>query len=94
MEKDSLTSDSITASRPLPQWLVDQRDGLNTIQPVKLVMKEDKSLQTSFIITGVFILLVISILTVYVLKKGSRSINKIEELTQRKSGVPLSGTEG
>jgi hypothetical protein len=69
MVTDSLQYDSL-AKRPLPKWLIDQRDGLNAIQPVKMVMKEDKSLQYSFIGTGVFILLVISILTVYFLKKS------------------------
>lgn len=69
MEQDSLQYDSV-ANRPLPKWLVNQRDGLNTIQPVKIVMKEDKSLQISFAVTGIFILLIISILTVYILKKS------------------------
>lgn len=72
MEQDSLQYDSL-ANRPLPKWLVNQRDGLNTIQPVKIVMKEDKSLQISFAVTAIFILLIISILTVYILRKYKKA---------------------
>jgi hypothetical protein len=71
MEQDSVRYDSIGA-RPLPQWLVKQREGLNAYQPVKIVMKEDRSLETSFILTGVFILLFVSILTFYILRKGKK----------------------
>jgi len=46
MEQDTIIIDSLT-SRPLPKWLTDQRDGLNTLQPVKIEMKEDKSLNIS-----------------------------------------------
>jgi heme/copper-type cytochrome/quinol oxidase subunit 2 len=74
MEKDSLISDSSTASRPLPQWLVKQKEGLNTYQPEKIVMREDRSLQTSFVVTGVFIILIISVLTVFVLRRA-RQLN-------------------
>ena len=72
MEQDSIQYDSL-ANRPLPKWLVDQRDGLNTIQPVKIVIKKDKSLQISFAVTGIFILLIISILTIYVLTKTKKT---------------------
>lgn len=71
MEKDSLKYDSL-GNRPLPQWLIRQKEGLNTYQPEKIVMKEDKSLQVSFIATGIIILLIISILTAYVLGRGNR----------------------
>jgi heme/copper-type cytochrome/quinol oxidase subunit 2 len=67
MKQDSLKNES--ADRPLPKWLVDQKDGLNTIQPQKIVMKDDNSLQISFTVTGIIILLIITILTVYVLRK-------------------------
>ena len=73
MEQDSLKYDTIP-ERPLPQWLTKQKQGLNTWQPEKIVMKEDKSLQTSFIVTGAGIILIICILTVLVLRKKKRNI--------------------
>ena len=69
MGQDTLTYDSL-ANRPFPKWLTDQRDGLNTIQRVKTEMKNDKSLYVSFAITGLFILLVVAVLTIYVLRKN------------------------
>lgn len=68
MDNDSITYDSI-AERPLPKWLTDQRDGLNSVQPVTMVMKEDKSLSVSFTLTGSVILLTITILTIYILRR-------------------------
>lgn len=67
MEQDSLTYDSI--ARPLPEWLEKQKAGLNTYQPVKAVMKDDRSLQTSIIATGAAVLLIVILLTVYILRK-------------------------
>lgn len=69
MEQDTLISDSVSAERPLPAWLIRQKEGLNTYKPEQFVMKEDKSLQVSFIATGIGILLIVSLLTVYILKK-------------------------
>ena len=69
MEQDSLKYDSL-GNRPLPLWLIKQKDGLNTFQPEKIEMKQDKSLQVSFIATGIVILLIISLLTIYILKKS------------------------
>lgn len=66
MEQDSLVLDS---GRPLPDWLVRQKQGLNTYTPEKHVMKEDRSLQVSFALTGLVIILIVSILTIYFLKK-------------------------
>jgi heme/copper-type cytochrome/quinol oxidase subunit 2 len=68
MQKDSLTYDSLN-NRPLPKWLTDQKSGLTIAQPKKVVMKEDKSLNLSFAITGTFILLVVAILSLYILRK-------------------------
>lgn len=68
MDQDTLTYDSLT-NRPLPKWLTDQRDGLNTVQPVKKEMKKDNSLVVSFAVTGAVILLVITFLTIFVLRK-------------------------
>jgi heme/copper-type cytochrome/quinol oxidase subunit 2 len=69
MEQDATGYDSLTI-RPLPKWLTDQRDSLNIVRPVKLQMKEDNSLGVSFFITGVIIFLIITILTIYILKKN------------------------
>ena len=71
MIQDTIRYDSLE-ERPLPKWLTDQRDGLNTFQPPKMVMKEDRSLEISLISTGVVILLIISFLTVYFLKKNKK----------------------
>ncbi len=71
MNQDTVRYDSLD-TRPLPKWLTDQRDGLNTYQPPKLEMKEDNSLQVSLISTGIFILLTIVFLTVYFLRKNKK----------------------
>jgi hypothetical protein len=68
MQNDTISYDSLD-KRPLPGWLVDQKAGLTTIQPGKIVMREDNSLRVSFIFTSVFIIFAIAVLTVYFLKK-------------------------
>ncbi len=68
MDQDTTQNDSM-AGRPLPKWLTDQRDGLNQYQPEIKVMKEDKSLNISFMITGTVILIAVVFLTVLVLRK-------------------------
>ena len=73
MEQDTISSDSL-AGRPLPKWLTDQRDGLNSIQTVMPVIKEDRSLGISLIITGSIILFIITLLTVYVLRKNKNRL--------------------
>ena len=73
MEQDTIRYDSLD-TRPLPKWLTDQRDGLNTYQPQKLEMKEDRSLQISLISTGIVILITLAILTFYYLRKNKKSI--------------------
>jgi hypothetical protein len=69
MEQDSVSYDSL-ASRPLPKWLTDQRDGLNSVQIVTPEIKKDRSLGISLAVTGIFILIIITILTVYILRKN------------------------
>jgi len=73
MDQDTSTYDTL-AERPLPKWLTDQRDGLNTIQPVKREIKEDKILGVSFALTGLFVLLFITILTIYILRKKKNNL--------------------
>lgn len=73
MRQDTVAYDSLEA-RPLPKWLTDQRDGLNTWQPEKLEMKEDHSLQISLISTGIVILITVVILTIYFLRKNKRGV--------------------
>ena len=68
MQKDSLTYDS-AGQRPLPEWLRKQKEGLNTIQPTKIVMKEDKSLGISLIVTFVLVLLIVAFLTYFIIRK-------------------------
>ena len=72
MDQDSVTYDSLQV-RPLPKWLIDQRDGLNTIQPARMEMKDDRSLTFSFILTGAIILLAVTVLTVYILRKKKKN---------------------
>jgi len=71
MRQDTIGYDSLEA-RPLPKWLTDQRDGLNTYQPEVREMKEDHSLSISLISTGVVIFLTILCLTIWLLKKNKK----------------------
>ena len=68
MQSDTLSYDSLE-SRPLPKWLIDQKSGVSTIQPEKLVMKEDHSLIISIVATLSFIILVVGLLTLYLGRK-------------------------
>jgi len=69
VEQDTISYDSLPG-RPLPKWLTDQRDGLNSVQIVMPEIKKDRSLEISFVITGVIILLVITFLTVHIIRKN------------------------
>jgi len=71
MIQDTIRYDSIDA-RPLPKWLTDQRDGLNTYQLEKLEMKEDHSLQISLMSTGIFILIALVFLSIYFHRKNKK----------------------
>ena len=73
MQNDTLSHDTIN-NRPLPKWLLDQKSGLTTIQPQKIVLREDHSLKISFIATTILIILTVAILTVYILKKHKKNI--------------------
>ncbi len=68
MDQDTIVYDSLS-ERPLPRWLTDQRDGLNTYQPEMAEMKEDRSLGVSFAVTGLIIVLAVAFLTIYILRK-------------------------
>ena len=73
MEQDTAIYNYLE-NRPLPKWLTDQRDGLNSYQPEIIEMKEDRSLGISFAITGAFILLVVTVLTIYILRKSRKTL--------------------
>jgi heme/copper-type cytochrome/quinol oxidase subunit 2 len=73
MQTDTVQYDTLNI-RPLPKWLVDQKLGVTTIQPKKIVLKEDNSLKYSFMATIIFILLTIAVLTVYILKKFKKRV--------------------
>ena len=73
MQNDTILYDTLN-NRPLPKWLIDQKEGLNTIQPQKIVMKEDNSLKISFIVTTIIILMAVVILTVFFLKKNKNRV--------------------
>ncbi len=68
MQIDTLSYDSLD-SRPLPEWLIDQKSGITTIQPEEIVMREDHSLTISFIVTGLFIILLVALSTLYINRK-------------------------
>jgi len=71
MQSDTIIHDTLN-SRPLPKWLTDQKTGLNTLQPQKIVMREDNSLKISFIVTAIIIIILVAVSTVFVLKKHSK----------------------
>lgn len=73
MEQDTIYCDSL-AARPLPKWLTDQRDSLNSVLIVMPEIKKDRSLEISFVITGVLILLVITFLTVRLLRNNKSKL--------------------
>lgn len=68
MGNDTLVYDSLD-NRPLPKWLTDQRDGLNTYQPEEYEIRKDKSLEISFLITVGLILLIVWVSGLYYLRK-------------------------
>lgn len=68
MDQDSVKYDSLN-NRPLPKWLTDQRDGLNTLQPAKAVIKKDNSPEMSFALTAILIIFIVISLTVVILRK-------------------------
>jgi heme/copper-type cytochrome/quinol oxidase subunit 2 len=71
LQDDTLSYDTLD-DRPLPQWLIDQKSGLTTIQPEKMVMQEDHSLKISFTVTIIFIILVVAFLTLYINRKKKK----------------------
>ena len=71
MKVDTIGYDSLEV-RPLPKWLTDQRDGLNTYQPEVLEMKEDHSLEISIAFTGFVIFITVIILTILFLRKNKK----------------------
>jgi heme/copper-type cytochrome/quinol oxidase subunit 2 len=71
MQPDTLAYDTLD-SRPLPKWLIDQKSGLTTIQPEKIVMREDNSLKISFVVTGIFIFVFVTLVTLYFIRKHKK----------------------
>ena len=73
METDTVGFDSLEA-RPLPKWLTNQRDGLNTYQSEILEMKEDHSLEISIALTGLVIFITVIFLTILFVRKNKKNI--------------------
>jgi len=71
MKPDSLSYDTLE-ERPLPKWLIDQKSGRNTIQPEKIVVKEDHSLTITFIATFGLIILVVALWALYLIRKHKK----------------------
>jgi len=74
MQEDTLSYDSLD-SRPLPKWLIDQKSGVTSFQPEEIVMKEDHSLEISFIVTGVFIILLVALITLYIYRRHKNQVS-------------------
>lgn len=72
MDQDTIQTDT-GPEKPLPKWLTDQRDGLNQYRPETIEMKDDRSLPVSFAVTGAIILIVVTILTINILRKKKRN---------------------
>lgn len=68
MNQDSAINDPL-ANRPLPQWLINQKEGLCEIQPKEIVMKKSNSLMISSIITGTIILIAFMAFLIYFKRK-------------------------
>lgn len=68
MNQDSTIYDTV-GNRPLPKWLKDQKAGLNTIQPAKIVIRQDRSLDISFAVTLFIIIIIVGFLTWFIFKK-------------------------
>jgi heme/copper-type cytochrome/quinol oxidase subunit 2 len=71
LQNDTLSYDTLD-DRPLPKWLIDQKSGITTIQPEKIVMQEDHSLKISITVTIIFIILVVAFLTLYINRKNKK----------------------
>jgi hypothetical protein len=78
LSNDTLSNDTLSPDtldhRPLPKWLTDQKEGLTTIQPEKLVMREDHSLRISFVVTAIFLLVLVVSLTIYFVRKQKKQM--------------------
>ena len=72
MQDDTLTYDSADV-RPLPKWLTDQKAGLTAAQPEKNVIRDDKSLNISFVLTVILLILTVAVLTVYLTRKHKKN---------------------
>ncbi len=69
MQSDTIKYDTLNI-RPLPKWLIDQKAGLNTLQPEKIIMRDDNSLKISSTVTALIIIMLVAISTIIVLKKN------------------------
>ena len=68
MNADTLYTDS-AATRPLPQWLITQKEASCTVPPPEPELREDHSLYISFTFTALFVLLAVVLLSLYVKRK-------------------------
>ena len=68
MKADTRHTDS-AASRPLPQWLITQKEASCTVPPPEPEPRKDHSLYISFTFTALFVLLAVVVLSVYVKRK-------------------------
>jgi hypothetical protein len=72
MQEDTITYDSL-ASRPLPRWLTDRKEGL-TLKPVpEMKIRDDRTIDISIALTIGVLLLSVVILTIYIMRKRNKN---------------------
>ncbi len=66
-------TDTIIATRPLPKWLIDQRNGQTARQAQPHdVLKKDNSIIVSVSFTGMAMLLIVTIVSIFIFKRKKR----------------------
>jgi hypothetical protein len=81
-QEDSLLYDP-AGSRPLPKWLTDQKEGLTVQQPRETVIRKDHSLEISFGITGLVVLLTVIFITILLKKK--KKVYRLSDVIHNKN---------
>ncbi len=71
--QDTIRTDS-QIIRPLPKWLTDQKAGITKTRTAEFSVRPDRSLPVSVALTSGFMLLVISIITVIIIRKFKKKV--------------------
>ena len=73
IQNDTIKSEP-AGSRPLPKWLTDQKEGLTLYKPREIVIKKDHSLEVSFALTALMVLLSVFIVTLRIRRKKKKKL--------------------